>query len=312
MAAPSFSAFMFVRNGVRAGYTFMEAIENALPFVDEFYVLDGESGDGTLEALRELAALQPKLRVESRRPRYVDAPKDEKGLLLGQAFDEARQACRGDWLVQVQADTVFHPATLFAARHFLERGENARRYAALEIVRNQYRWNWQEMYREDRLALIFRKNAGRVAGDAINIAVDGPISRALVPLFERFPAADNAWVFFGNLAGKVAGCGEIWKSAAGGFPWYDKHTGRSFEADLEAYEKRGELPPQWLKKTSPFRARLPENLAPLVGLEKYAVAARFAAKDGLYAPSPAELEGMRAAAAALRVPLLERLKLLLG
>ena len=46
-----FSAYMFIRNGIKAGYTFLEAIENVLPFVDEFFILDGKSDDGTLEAL---------------------------------------------------------------------------------------------------------------------------------------------------------------------------------------------------------------------------------------------------------------------
>lgn len=298
-----FSAFMFIRNGLRGGYTFMEAIENVLPFVDEFFILEGKSDDGTLEALEALAKLEPKIRIESKLPAYVGAPKDQRGILLGAAFEEARLKCRGDWLIEVQADTVFHPVTVLAARSFLERGDNAAKYDALEVLRRQYRWNWQEMYREDRLNLVFKKTSGVVAGDALNVSIKGRVSRKLAPLFARYPAADNAWVFFENIIGKAEGCREIWDTPAthgkaGEFPWYDQATGRSFGADSEAYLKSGALPPFWLKKTSPFAAALPANLLPHIGAEKYGIAPRFMAKSGLYDPTPAERARLAAEAKA--------------
>jgi len=282
---------MFIRNGIRAGYTFMEAIENVLPFVDEFFILEGNSDDGTREVLEAFSKLHPKVRTESKTPAYVGAPKDEKGLLLGTAFDEARQKCAGDWLIQVQADTVFHPITVLAARYFLERGNSAVKYDAIEILRHQYRWNWQDMYRKDRLALIFNKSAGKVFGDAINVTVDGRISRELVPLFERFPVADNAWVFFEIIIGKIEGCSEIWAMPSDNtdFDWYNKETGRIFKEDLDAYRRTGALPPFWLKTTSPFINKLPENLWCLTGAIKYEIHERFKSQLGLYQPSTADI-----------------------
>ena len=156
-----FSAYMFIRNGIHAGYTFMEAIENVLPFVDEFFILDGKSDDGTLEALISFSQRSDKIKIDSELPQYVNAEKDERGLLLGQAFEDARQKCDGDWLIQVQADTVFHPITILASRNFLMQKENADRYDAINVIRHQYCWNWQQMYRIDYLNLIFKKSAGR-------------------------------------------------------------------------------------------------------------------------------------------------------
>ena len=63
-----FSAYVFIRNGIRASYTFVEAIENVLPFVDEFFILEGNSDDGTREALEAFAKLYPKVRIESKTP----------------------------------------------------------------------------------------------------------------------------------------------------------------------------------------------------------------------------------------------------
>lgn len=281
---------MFIRNGIRAGYTFMEAIENVLPFVDEFFILEGQSDDGTLEALELFAKWNPKIRIESKLPQYVKKEKDKKGLLLGAAFEEARQKCDGDWLIQVQADTVFHPITVLAAIYFLIQGNNAQKYDAITTMRYQYRWNWQEMYRQDYLNLIFKKSSGNVFGDGINIAIRGKVSKGLLPLFKKFPVTDNAWVFFDNIMDKIKGCSEIWIDYQDNcinkdFPWYNMFAGRSFKEDLEVYYKKGLPPPLWQIKTSKFKNILPENIWSLIGKPKYDITPRFMNKKEVYNPT---------------------------
>lgn len=285
-----FSAYMFIRNGIKAGYTFMEAIENVLPFVDEFFVLDGESTDGTLEALESFATFSPKIRIESKLPQYVQAEKDESGRLLGAAFEETRQKCDGDWLIQVQADTVFHPITILAARYFLIQGNNANKFDAIKVVRNQYRWNWQDMYRKDYLNLIFKKSTGKVFGDAIDVKVKGKISKKLLPLFKEFPVADNAWIFWENIMGKIKGCYEIWESCdtdikSGDFAWYNDASGRSFKGDMKTYSETGSPPPFWQTNSSPYKDIIPKNLCSLLGNKKYEIAPRFREGKGTYNPN---------------------------
>jgi len=293
MKRVKFSAYMFIRNGILAGYTFMEAIENVLPFVDEFFILDGKSDDGTLEALESLARCSDKIKIESELPQYVNAEKDERGLLLGQAFEDARQKCDGDWLVQVQADTVFHPITIMASRYFLLQKNNSDRYDAINVIRHQYCWNWQEMYRNDYLNLIFKKSSGKVFGDAIDIEVNGKISKNLLPLFKKYPVTDNAWIFFENIMGKIEGCFEIWNSHKDNilkkdFTWYNHTTGRSFKEDLNTYVNEKILPPFWQTKDSPFKHMIPENLWDLVGNKRYEIAPRFLKNDGLFHPCLAD------------------------
>ncbi|MCP4255718.1 MAG: glycosyltransferase family 2 protein [Candidatus Scalindua sp.] len=285
-----FSAYMFIRNGIRAGYTFMEAIENVLPFVDEFFILEGQSDDGTREALELFAKWNPKIRIESKLPQYVKKEKDKMGLLLGTAFEEARQKCDGDWLIQVQADTVFHPITIHAAICFLTQGNNALKYDAITIMRYQYRWNWQEMYRKDYLNLIFKKSSGKVFGDAINITIEGKTSKKLLPLFEKFPVTDNAWIFFENITGKVEGFSEIWIDHQNDcinneFPWYNTLTGRSLKDDIQVYNEKGIPPPFWKTKTSKFKNILPGNLWCLIGKLKYDIAPRFVDNKEIYDPT---------------------------
>ncbi len=288
---------MFIRNGIRAGYTFMETIENVLPFVDEFFILEGQSDDGTREALESFAKWNPKIRMESKLPQYVKKEKDKKGLLLGAAFEEARKKCDGDWLIQVQADTVFHPITVHAARYFLSQGSNARKYDAITIMRYQYRWNWQEMYRKDYLNLIFKKSSGNVFGDAINITIEGKTSKRLLPLFGKFPVTDNAWIFFENIMGKVEGFSEIWidhqdDCINNEFPWYNTLTGRSLKDDIQVYNEKGIPPPFWKAKTSKFKNILPENLWCLIGKLKYDIAPRFMDKQEIYSPTLNDLLAM--------------------
>jgi glycosyltransferase involved in cell wall biosynthesis len=268
----------------------MEAIENVLPFVDEFFILDGKSEDGTLEALELFKELSEKLRIESKTPLYVKEGATEEGLLLGAAFEEARQKCDGDWLIQVQADTVFHPITIVAARNFLMERENAENYDAIKIIRHQYRWNWQEMYREDYLNLIFKKSSGKVFGDAIDIDITGKTTKKLLPVFNEFPATDNAWIFFENIMNKVEGSFEIWASYKQNvmnqdFTWYNEATGRSFKKDLETYKKTQTTPPFWQKKKSAFGKKLPENLLELIGKHKYEISPRFENRKEVYDPN---------------------------
>lgn len=289
-----FSAYMFIRNGIQAGYTFMEAIENVLPFVDEFLILDGKSDDGTLEALESFAQWSDKIKIESELPEYVNAEKDERGWLLGKVFEDTRQRCDGDWLVQVQADTVFHPITILASRFFLMQKNNSVKYDAISVIRNQYRWNWQEMYRKDYLNLIFKKSSGTVFGDAIDIEVKGKISKNLLPIFKKYPVTDNAWIFFENIMGKIEGCFEIWNShkeniLRNDFTWYNQATGRSFKEDLDTYINEKILPPFWQTKDSPFKHIIPENLWELIGRKQYEVAPRFWKNDRQFHPCLADL-----------------------
>lgn len=62
----------------------------------------------------------------------------------------------------------------------------------IRIIRHQYRWHWQEIYRQDYLDLIFKKSSEKVFGDAIDIEVNSRVSKKLLPLFKHFPATDNA------------------------------------------------------------------------------------------------------------------------
>jgi len=60
------TVFSIVRNGITNGYPFVEAYGSWLRDADRIVIVDGESDDGTREALDELAALAPHVDVVSR------------------------------------------------------------------------------------------------------------------------------------------------------------------------------------------------------------------------------------------------------
>ncbi|MGI0151188.1 MAG: hypothetical protein ACREC5_04550, partial [Thermoplasmata archaeon] len=57
------AGFTVVRNGLRNGYPFVEAIRSALELCEVVHASDGYSDDGTFEVLRRLAAAEPRVRV---------------------------------------------------------------------------------------------------------------------------------------------------------------------------------------------------------------------------------------------------------
>jgi hypothetical protein len=153
------------------------------------------------------------------------------------------------------------------------------------------------MYRNDYLNLIFKKSSGKVFGDAIDIEIKGKSSKNLLPLFNVFPATDNAWIFFENLMGKIESSSEIWNFhddniSNKDFSWYNKGTGRSFNNDLKAYSEKGVLPPFWQTRTSPFQNKLPHNLWNLVGNTIYKIDARFGDPKRIYNPDLSGILGM--------------------
>ena len=265
-------AYSYIRNGITAGYPFIEAYTAFRGGVQNFVILDGESDDGTWEILKQLQAIWPELTLQRVRPIYLDQPKDRRGRLLGKMFEQARQALQTPWQVMVQADCVFHAQGVAALRMATARA--ASRTAAFKVVREQFRWNWQEMYWKTRLNLCVRRDRARVWGDALDCAIDGSVDLRLCPLFEQYPVIDSAWCFWENLIGKVKVSGEIWPDKQEDdqvqqFRWYNRVTGRDFVADWQRYQRTGEMPDIFSNRTSTYQHKFPASLKPWLGQKRY-------------------------------------------
>ena len=117
------SGFTFIRNAVKYDFPLLEAIQSALPVVDEFIVNVGNSEDETLALIRSLD--DPKIQIiES----VWDDTLKRDGRVLGLQQDIALSQCSGDWAFLVQGDEVIHEDDLAAIR------EAMNQYAADERV----------------------------------------------------------------------------------------------------------------------------------------------------------------------------------
>jgi glycosyltransferase involved in cell wall biosynthesis len=121
--APAISGFMAIRNGLRLGYPFVEAIAAALPAVDELVVLDGYSEDGTFEVLERLRRRDPRIRLD----RYRWDVRSVNGSAVRNAINAARDRASGAYILQVDANEVIPVEDVPRLR------ELARRYPAKEL-----------------------------------------------------------------------------------------------------------------------------------------------------------------------------------
>jgi glycosyltransferase involved in cell wall biosynthesis len=105
------SAYSYLKNGIEFDYPFRESILSVLPLCDEMVIgWARDSSDGTAEALAELAAQHPKIKLFA--SDVWRENQGDKGSVIRRAAEEAMARCRGEWLWHVQADEVYHEADL--------------------------------------------------------------------------------------------------------------------------------------------------------------------------------------------------------
>lgn len=120
---PKVSGFSILRNGVRFEYPFRESILSALPLVEEFVVAVGQSDDGTVEALTELAREHPKVRWFHSPWPLDDPEKMRGGQILSEQTNRALDATHRDseWALYLQADEVLSEEDYDSIREALNR-----------------------------------------------------------------------------------------------------------------------------------------------------------------------------------------------
>jgi glycosyltransferase involved in cell wall biosynthesis len=102
-SAVMISGFMIVKDVLKQGYPFVEAIASALPICDEFLISDGYSTDGTYEVVKRISSLNPKVKV------YRQKWPDKKiSTVLTDVTNELRSKCSFQYILSVQANEIIH------------------------------------------------------------------------------------------------------------------------------------------------------------------------------------------------------------
>ena len=97
------SGFMIVKNVLKQGYPFVEAIAAALPICDEFLISDGYSTDGTFEIIDRMTKSNSKIKVFRE-----EWPNEKKWSILAQVTNSLRKKCKHDYIFSIQANEVIH------------------------------------------------------------------------------------------------------------------------------------------------------------------------------------------------------------
>jgi hypothetical protein len=101
------SGFMTLKNVVKTGYPFVEAIAAILPVCDEFLISEGYSIDGTYEICEKMAQLNKKIKV------FRDEwPSARRYNVIADVTNRVRAKCNGDYLFSIQANEIIHEESI--------------------------------------------------------------------------------------------------------------------------------------------------------------------------------------------------------
>ncbi|MCW4046497.1 MAG: hypothetical protein NWE99_02905 [Candidatus Bathyarchaeota archaeon] len=168
---------MIVKNVLKQGYPFVEAIASALPICDEFLIAEGYSTDGTFEVVQRLSKSNRKIKIFRQHWPAVRRMK-----VLGELTNAVRKKCRFNYIFSVQANEVVHEGSVDFIRALPEMLPNVHSFS-FPYLHLMWSYRFSQEYR-----LRFAKNLpGIVAiGDAWAL---GP-SRAFI-VSEAFKSLRN-------------------------------------------------------------------------------------------------------------------------
>jgi hypothetical protein len=98
---------MIVKDVLKPGYPFVEAIASVLPICDEFLLSEGYSTDGTFEVVQKLGELNRKIKVHRQK-----WPEKRNINVIGDVTNEIRQKCKHNYIFYVQANEIVHEDSL--------------------------------------------------------------------------------------------------------------------------------------------------------------------------------------------------------
>jgi glycosyltransferase involved in cell wall biosynthesis len=97
------SGFMIVKDVLKQGYPFVEAVASALPICNEFLISEGYSTDGTFEIVERMAKLNRKIKVYRQK-----WPSVKKASVLPEVTNAIRKMCSSDYIFYIQANEIIH------------------------------------------------------------------------------------------------------------------------------------------------------------------------------------------------------------
>ena len=190
------SGFMIVKDVLKSGYPFVEAIASALPICDEFLISDGYSADGTFEIVQRISKLNKKVKIYRHK-----WPATRKLEVLAEVTNSLRRECQYDYIFYVQANEIIHEESWKFIKALPEMRPEVHTFSFpyLQLVES---YKWTEEFR-----LRFSRNLpGIIAiGDAWSLGPSRALTRSEVfkslknpRRFLRYLGRGVEWTFADN------------------------------------------------------------------------------------------------------------------
>jgi len=251
------SAVQVVHNGIDLGYPFVEAITQVIPHVDEFVVVEAGSIDGTMDVLRRLAEKYSNLRIE-----YIFWPLVKvMGVAIGMAQNQALRFCRGDYVLLVQADELWHNRSIVELRSLIDSYPKIKSFS---FPFNHIYYNFQKIITKDIYSSAIRlvKNSPDLRSEGDGWTLCGPIlpthlATLLVPICH---------------VGSV-GVRSVWRKLINHSHLYPELKEYAVSAEWARQGLEGSRPLDDFEKikTTPYPELIPDIIKPMIGCDEYFV-----------------------------------------
>jgi len=184
----SISVIFVIKNAIKNGYCFIEALQSCLPFADEIIISEGYSEDGTMDYLQKFLT-KSKVPVGIYQDRWEDKSYVGEAITKVSEINVDRATC--DWVYLLQADEIIHEKLVACIKNV----SNMPQYNSVMFGFNHFIKAWapdkNPAYKE-AIRMVRRKSNPILKGDAWSFYVAMPVyaSNFLPQKIFHFP-----WVF---------------------------------------------------------------------------------------------------------------------
>jgi hypothetical protein len=141
-----------IRNAIRTGYPFIEAILSILPITDRFLISDGGSTDGTFECFQKLKTAFPNtirlFQFQDRTSAHWECIDKHINFLINQV--------ESGWIFEIQGDELYHEDSIM----YMKEAMGLNEFNAIRQPRWDMNWSLDSAYKSYHTVRCVRKQPG--------------------------------------------------------------------------------------------------------------------------------------------------------